>query len=286
MRFRKDIGLRLLASVVLALFLTRGALASAPKDDDVPLPPPIAGTNYQLTKNWDFGKHVLTLDDLHRDFYTRYASNNGTLDHLGNEWERYRDNDNHVISGGVLHLVARVPSGVLTPGMIESGMIRSKWETKYGYFEARMKVPTGLGMWPAFWFSADKTWPPEIDIVEIVNNGKWNTTKESFHSVHGNFIGKITGINDTGYKPGFDYADDFHTFAIEWTPTFVRHYVDNQFVVEREFQWRQNNGADGDTVPVVVNLAVGGGWPGSPKELSDFPASLDVAYIRVWQKHD
>jgi beta-glucanase (GH16 family) len=286
MSFIRNMGLRLVASSVLALVLMDDALAAAPKTDDVPLPPPIAGTNYHLVKNWDFSKNVLGLDALHKDFYTRYAGSNGTCDHLGNEWERYRDNDNHEISGGALHLIARVPSGVLQIGMVESGMIRSKWETKYGYFEARMKVPKGLGMWPAFWFSADKTWPPEIDIMEVVNNGKWSTTTESFHSVHGNFLGKITGVDGKGYKPGFDYADGFHTFAIEWTPTHVRHYVDNQLVVEREFQWRQNNGADGDTVPVVVNLAVGGTWPGPPKALSEFPASLDVAYIRVWQKAD
>ena len=286
MRYKTTIIFPVLASAVLALLVTSGALASAPKGVDVPVPPPIVGKHYHLSKNWDFRTNVLSLDDLRSEFYTRYASNNGTLDHLGNEWERYRDNDNHRISGGALHLIARVPSGILQSGMVESGMIRSKWETKYGYFEARMKVPKGRGMWPAFWFAADKTWPPEIDIVEIVDNGKWSTTTESFHSVHGNFVGKTTGVAGKGYKPGFDYADDFHTFAIEWTPTIVRHYVDNLLVVEREFQWRQDNGADGDPVPVVVNLAVGGTWPGPPQDLSEFPASLDVAYIRVWQKSD
>ena len=228
---------------------------------------------------------MLSLDDLHKDFLTRYSSNNGTLDHLNNEWERYRDNNNHVISGGALHLVARVPSGVLQPGMIESGMIHSKWETKYGYFEARMKVPKGRGMWPAFWFASGKSWPPEIDAVEIVN-GKWSTTTKSFHNVHGAYIGRVTGIGKDGYTPGFDYADDFHTFAVEWTPTVVRHYVDNILVVEREFEWRQNNGAEGDLTSVVLNLAVGGTWPGPPTDLAEFPASLDVAYIQVWQKPD
>jgi beta-glucanase (GH16 family) len=144
-------------------------------------------------------------------------------------------------------------------------------------------VPKGRGMWPGFWFCGDHSWPPEIDAVEIVNNGKWNSTNESFHNVHGKFVGKV---HDKSYKPGFDYADDFHTFAVEWTPNIVRHYVDDRLVVEREFEWRQNNGKDGEPSPVVLNLGVGGIWPGPPTDLAEFPASLDVSYIRVWQKAD
>jgi beta-glucanase (GH16 family) len=270
---------------VMAAFLGAGEVWSAAAVTNDTPPPPIAGKGYHLVKNWDFGVNVLNDADLRKEFYTRYSFANGSGDHLNDEWEVYRDNNNHVLADGVLHLVARNPSGVLKKGDIESGMIRSKWRGKYGYFEVRMKLPHGLGMWPAFWFATEK-WPPEIDALEVINNGKV-TTNESFHNLHGKYIGKtlssLLGEHDA-YHPNFDYADGFHTFAIDWNPTSVKHYVDNVLVVEREFQWRQDNGDDGEPTPVVVNLAVGGSWPGPPASESEFPASLDVAYIRVWQK--
>lgn len=265
---------------LLALAPIAWAAEAAPTEPAV-----LAGKGYHLVKDWDFAANMRTLDDLHQEFYTRYTSDNGTKDHLNDEWQVYRDHDNHAISKGALHLIARVLTKELKVGAIESGMIRSKWEGAYGYYEARMKLPRGRGMWPAFWFS-NEYWPPEVDVVEVVNNGV-DTTRNSYHALHGKFIGKTVSslLNDRStYVPGFDYADGFHTFAVEWTPTAVKHYVDNVLVVEREFEWRHDNGEAGHPAPVVVNLAVGGSWPGAPTSLNEFPASLDVAYIRVWQR--
>jgi beta-glucanase (GH16 family) len=272
-------------TIILALLLLIHTPAARSGDATPALPQPIAGQDYHLVKNWDFATNILDTDAMRREFYTRYASNNGTLDHLNDEWEVYRDHDNHEISNGALHLIARAPSGVLKAGSIQSGMIRSKWTGLYGYYEVRLKVPKGRGMWPAFWF-ATPVWPPEIDALEIVNNGD-ATTAVSFHNLHGKYVGKTLSSKldkRDMYRPGFDYADGFHTFAIEWTPASVKHYVDNVLVVEREFEWRANNGLIAPASPVVINLAVGGSWPGAPTSLNEFPASLDVAYIRVWQR--
>jgi beta-glucanase (GH16 family) len=251
------------------------------------IPPVLADAGYHLVKNWDFQANVLNDQDLRSEFYTRYINAGGTLDHFSDEWEVYRDNGNHVIVGGVLRLVARLPSGELTLGAIESGMLRSKWTGKYGYFEARMKLPAGRGMWPAFWLAPqDQKWPPEIDIFEVVNNGN-DTCKNSYHFLHGRFVGDtIASLLDKhgAYWPGFDYCDLFHTFAIEWTPSAIKHYVDNVLVVEREFQWRHDDGGDGGPAHILINLAIGGKWPGAPTSASEFPAALEVEYIRVWQK--
>lgn len=289
MKFQPSI----IASIAVVAIILAISLASfgQVRDDtfgqnvNLPLPPAIADKGYHLVNNWDFSKNILNESDLRKEFYTRYSFNKGTGDHLNDEWEVYRDHDNHKISGGVLHLIARNPSGNLKKGDIESGMVRSKWVGKYGYYEVRMKLPHGRGMWPAFWFATEK-WPPEIDALEVVNNDKADTTR-SFHELHGKFVGKtLFSLLDkmNSYVPGFDYAEGFHTFAIEWTPTTVTHYVDDKKVVEREFEWRQNNGEAGDSSPVVVNLAVGGSWPGPPTSESEFPTSLDVAFIRVWQQ--
>lgn len=251
-------------------------------------PAAIYGRGYHLVKNWDFGENVKTERDMRQEFYTRYIYGGGRLDHLNKEWQRYRDNGNHVVDDDSLKLVARVVNG-LKEGEIESGMIRSKWSGKYGYVECRIKVPSGQGLMPACWLNPqDKKWPPEIDIVEIVNNGVVGTGS-SFHFVHeGKNQGKpgiiYSLLNDRkAYKPGVDYSDAFHTFAVEWTRDRVKHFVDDRLVIERELRWKHSDGSDGGDAHVLINLAVGGKWPGPPKSVDDFPAAIEIDFIRVWQ---
>lgn len=246
-----------------------------------------APLGYVMTENWNFGAEELNdQTELRNHFYTRYIYNNGTLDKLNDEWQRYRDNNNHVFTSTSLKLVARVVSG-LYDGGIESGMLRSKWTGKYGYFEARVKVPRGAGMWPAFWLiSQDQKWPPEIDIMEVVNNCT-DTTMNSFHYVHGtpSPIVNYKNANSRGaYTPGFDYATGFHIFAMEWTDSFVKHYVDGKRIYDRTWEWLHNDGADGGPAHILINLAVGGFWPGPPHSVTQFPASFEIDYIRVWKK--
>jgi beta-glucanase (GH16 family) len=260
-----------------------GAFASTGASE----PPAIAGRGYRLVKNWDFAATVTDEATLRQEFFTRYIFDNGRLDFLNDEWQRYRDNDNHRFEDGALSLVAHV-RGALAPGGIQSGMLRSRWTGQYGYFECRMKVPAGRGMWPAFWLNPqDAKWPPEIDVVEIVDDGRIGT-RQSFHYVHGREAKKAI-VNSSrldknkAWRPGFDYADDFHRFAVDWTPEGVRHYVDDVLVVDRSFAWRHDDGTDAGPVHVLVNLAVGGKWPGPPSDAGVFPARLRLAHMRVWQ---
>jgi len=260
-----------------------GCASAAPQE-----PPAIRGKGYRLVQNWDFGSNITDDRALRAAFFTRYIYNDGKQDALNDEWERYRDNDNHVFENGSLALVARAPSGVVAPGKIESGMLRSKWSGQYGYFECRMKVPGERGMWPAFWLNPeDKKWPPEIDIMEMVNNGR-DTTRNTFHFVHSGVkealpVASSLLNNNKTYKPGVDFKDDFHTFSAEWTPGRVRHFVDDVLVVDREFRWVHRDGTDGGPAHVLVNLAVGGAWPGKPPGPEAFPVKLLLKYIRVWQ---
>src|SRR5262245_4067022 len=269
----------------------RGRGHSRPPEPMEPsVPAPISGKGYRLVKDWDFETGIRSAESLRLEFYTRYIYGNGTLDHLNDEWQRYRDNNNHVFEAGGLALVARVPDGAsLAAGSVESGMLRSKWSGQYGYFEARIMVPAGAGTWPAFWLNPqDATWPPEIDIMEIVNNAGGNTTtKNSYHFVHG--LGEyqpptFTLIKDQWgrYWPGFDYAAGYHTFAVEWTPDYVRHYVDDVLVVDRLFRWLHNDSTSGGPAHVLLNLAIGGAWPGAPVA-DTFPAKITIKYVRVWQ---
>jgi hypothetical protein len=251
-------------------------------------PPPIHDRGYRLVENWDFGVTVKTVEELRQRFHTRYVYEGGKLDHLGDEWQRYDDDGTYRIAGNVLELVAKLREG-MREGGIASGMLRSKWTGKHGYFECRMKAPRGRGLWPAFWLNPeDGKWPPEIDVVEIVNNGR-DTTRNSFHNLHGGRPGDeamVVSILDRwgSYHPDFDYADAFHTFAVEWTGDRVAHYVDDRQVADRRFAWRHEDGSDGGPAHVLLNLAVGGKWPGAPVSEADFPAVLQVDYIRIWQK--
>lgn len=263
--------------------------AACPATDDGYVPAPIRGRGYSLVKDWDFTRKIHTLDALRSQFFTRFAYANGTLDTLSanGEWERYRDNDNHRVENGTLELIAW-PRGGLRDGGIESGMVRSRWTGEYGYFEARMKVPPGRGLWPAFWIIPDdQRWPPEIDVVEVVNNGR-DTTRRSFHNI--NFgknpvrENKIALDKWGAYHPPFDYKDGFHTFSVEWTPDTIRHFVDGKLLAVRHAEWRHDDGSDAGPANIIVNLAVGGKWPGPPDASTPFPAILRVSCIRVWQK--
>jgi glycosyltransferase involved in cell wall biosynthesis len=245
--------------------------------------PPEAG--YRLLKNWDFRRLIRDLSQLRSEFHTRYVYANGTLDHLNDEWSRYREQDNHEFTAEGLSLVARARSA-LAPGEIESGMLRSRWSGRYGVFEIRMRVPSGRGLWPAFWLNPeDQRWPPEIDVTEIVDNGR-DSTRSSFHFLHGggDAAARFSRLNrQHAYEPGIDYSDAYHVFAVEWTPERVRHLVDGKLVVDREYQWRHDDGSDAGPAHVLVNLAVGGKWPGAPVA-SSLPARLRLEYIRVWQR--
>lgn len=264
-----------------------GALPCSAFAGRVNEPPAIAGRGMRLVKNWDFAVTVTDETALRQEFFTRYIFDNGRLDFLNDEWQRYRDHDNHRFEDSALSLVAHL-RGRLAPGGIESGMLRSRWSGQYGYFECRMKVPAGRGMWPAFWLiPQDAKWPPEIDVVEIVDDGRIGT-RQSFHFLHGRGA-KTATVHASrldrfhAWRPGFDYADDFHRFAVDWTPDRVRHYVDDVLVVDRAFAWRHNDGSDAGPAHVLVNLAVGGKWPGPPSDPGLFPARLRVAHVRVWQ---
>ena len=275
-----------LARTVIALVLFDAVALERASPGETPGPLGLgAGSGYRLVKDWNFAAGIRDEQALRREFHTRYIYAGGSLDHLNDEWSRYRDRDNHQFTPQGLALVARTPSGSPAPGAVESGMLRSRWSGQYGVFEIRMKVPAGRGLWPAFWLNPqDQVWPPEIDVVEIVNNGR-DTTRHSFHFLHpegGPGPTRLSGRH--AFAPGVDYADGFHVFAVEWTKDRVRHLVDGVVVADRAFRWQHRDGSDGGQAHLLVNLAVGGKWPGPPQADTIFPARLEIQYIRVWQR--
>jgi beta-glucanase (GH16 family) len=157
-----------------------------------------------------------------------------------------------------------------------SGMMTTyqKFSQQYGRFEIRSRVPKGKGMWPAFWLLPEPLgWPPEIDVLEILGHepNKLYMTHhfrddQKKHKSHG--------------RPwvGPDFSAGFHIFAVEWSPQSIVWFVDG---VER---FRSEDSIPSGKMYLLVNLAVGGDWPGAPDEKTALPAALEVDYVRVYEK--
>ena len=233
-------------------------------------------------------------------WYTRYIFASETGDQLAGERQLYADHDNHLVNGGVLRLVARRLPGPHPGGRdYESGMIRSDWTFRYGYLEARVKMPRGLGVWPAFWLNSDvaesgrMNWPPEIDVFEFVNNGK-DDKVDKIHigasaapGMRNDYVytrpGFVAAHHD--YHAGFDFSDDWHTIGALWTPDRLAVYVDGVKVCEKLFHWVYKDGVLGGPAHILLNLAIGGAWAGRYGiDDSAFPQSLAVDWVRVFQK--
>jgi len=157
----------------------------------------------------------------------------------------------------------------------------------YGRFEARMQLPIGQGLWPAFWTLGDNIssvgWPTcgEMDIME--NIGSEPSTNHG--SLHGPGYSGGSAVTGTYTLPdGQRFGDDFHVFAIEWSPKQVDFFVDDvlyqtktpadlpagrQWVFDHPFY-------------IIMNVAVGGDFPGAPDETTEFPQLLIVDYVRVY----
>jgi len=247
---------------------------------------------YELVKEWDFGANCNDLRCVQTNFYTRYGYDAGRQDFLpkNGEWQRYRMRDNHRIEDGALLLVAHDRDGWRNGGF-ESGLIRSKFTQKYGYFEARMRLPKGRGLWSTFeLLSASAVWPPAITVMTAVDN-RPDARRTSYHfltpSPRESEDGGATKLDRWGgYTGKTDLADDFHVYAVEWTAKRVIHYVDGTIVADRPFRWSRPDGKDAGPAEVVIHLAVGGDWAGPPMEPSDFPAALAIDYIRIYRQHD
>ena len=161
--------------------------------------------------------------------------------------------------------------------------------TIYGRIEARIKLPRGQGIWPAFWLlgnDIDKVgWPEcgEIDIMELI--GKEPSTIHG--TIHGPGYSHQKGITSShSLKEGENFADAFHLFAVEWEPFALRFYCDDvlyKTVTSADLPegttWVYNH-----PFFILLNVAVGGDWPGVPDSTTQFPQEMLVDYVRVFQK--
>ena len=210
------------------------------------------------------------------------------------EKEYYTDStDNIALNGqGQLQIVARTaPAGLSCyygPCRYTSAKIttRGKMLASPGRVEARIKLPAGQGLWPAFWMLGHGNpvtpWPDcgEIDIME--NKGSQLSTTSS--ALHGPGYSGATPFAHSHDLPSGKLAEDFHTFAVEWDSLHVRWFVDDtaHYGVTRDAVRRYGKSVLDQPFFVILNLAVGGHFDGDPQSDAIFPAAMLVDYVRVF----
>ncbi|MBI3652816.1 MAG: glycoside hydrolase family 16 protein [Acidobacteria bacterium] len=211
-----------------------------------------------------------------------------------NELQTYTNRTQNAYLDGDGHLVIKVikesftgADGITRQYTSARLLTKGKFAQRYGRFEARLKLPYGQGIWPAFWMlgnDIDKvSWPScgEIDIME--NIGKEPSINHG--SLHGpGYSGgnPLTGIYTLPNSQKF--ADDFHVFAVEWDASAVRFYVDNTLYHTKTIANvpAGNRWVFDHPFFMLLNVAVGGNFPGSPDDTTTFPQTLIVDYVRVY----
>jgi beta-glucanase (GH16 family) len=171
-----------------------------------------------------------------------------------------------------------------------SGRLKTqgKFSQAYGRFEARIRIPSGQGTWPAFWLLGDDFskvgWPAcgEIDIMENVDVEK----SKIRGSIHGPGYSARNSVTSGYTLPHGRFSDGFHVFAVEWEPQVIRFYVDDELYATRTpgdlpkgARWVYDH-----PFFLILNLAVGGNLPASPETSTDFPQRMLVDYVRVYSR--
>ena len=223
--------------------------------------------------------------------WTYDVGGNGFGNH---ELESYTSRpENAKIVGGNLVITARQEQytgadGITQPYTSARLKTQGLFAQAYGRFEARIKIPKGQGIWPAFWMMGDDIarvdWPDcgEIDIMENIGREPGMV----YGSLHApSYVAGTSDLSMGSPLPnGQNYADDFHLYAVEWEPGVIRFYVDsNTYATLTRAEWPQGGRWVFDhPFFIILNVAVGGDWPKNPDATSQFPQQMLVDYVRVY----
>jgi beta-glucanase (GH16 family) len=197
----------------------------------------------------------------------------------------------YVGTDGYLHIVAQQPS----PGVYTSARLKTEglFSFQYGRLEVRAQVPEFQGFWPAAWLLGNNiatiNWPAcgeqdDMERIDAPGNPDWNAG-----SVHGTgFTGANLGTDY--YFPDGETASTFHAYGMIWSPGSVQYYVDDPTSPYATYTPSSLNSLSGAVWPfdsgqsnfIILNLAIGGDWPGSPNSTTPFPSEMLVDYVRIY----
>lgn len=197
-----------------------------------------------------------------------------------NNEQQYYHPDQVSVGNGGLHLEAERDNNWTYGRNFNSGQVRTTQEWSHGRFEVRARVPYGQGFWPAIWLlPGEAPWPTggEIDIMEARGDLPYRVSS----ALHwGNDVNSRQYRSQT-FESGANFTDSFHDFAVEWEVGTVRFYVDG---VNHMTLFEPDVGIPATPKSLILNLAVGGDYPGSPDGSTPFPSTFDIDYARVWQR--
>ena len=202
----------------------------------------------------------------------------------------------YIGTDGVLHIVARNPSAnVYTSARLKS---QGLFSFMYGRIEARMKLPESQGMWPAFWLLGNNiasiSWPAcgELDVMEHIDGNNpppaAGGTPMGYDWIAGSVHGGTANNEANGtekYHPAGFSAADWHTYGMIWSKGKVEFYVDDPSNVYATFTPSNFPGTwpfDQGPQFILLNLAVGGDWPGNPDSTTVFPGDMTVDWVRIY----
>jgi beta-glucanase (GH16 family) len=219
---------------------------------------------------------------------------------VNSELQRYVDSTQNIyVKDGNLVIQAVKKTDQNGKAAYTSGRVntKDKHDFTFGRFEARIKAPEGKGFLPAFWMMPTEEnlygqWPKcgEVDIMEVLGDA----TAKTYGTLH---FGEPHAQRQGVYAlPSGDFAREFHVFACEWDPGEIRFYLDDTLYFKTSDWFTKGNGFGEVTYPapfdqdfyMILNLAVGGNWPGNPDDATMFMdnAQLVVDYVKVYQKKE
>jgi len=199
--------------------------------------------------------------------------------------------ENSYVSDGSLFIVAKSeeytgPDG--TRSYTSARLNTSNTKTfQYGKVTARIKLPQGQGIWPAFWMLGSNIdllgWPQcgEIDIMEMIGGGD-ERDNDTYGTLHWDANGHQEKGKSEKLLSGI-FNDDFHEFTVNWDSTKVEWQLDNKSFSSLDITDHLMSEFHQDFF-IILNLAVGGNWPGNPNSQTVFPQEMVVDYVRVYQK--
>jgi beta-glucanase (GH16 family) len=275
----------LACSIALALALGCGGGSSSPKTQE---PAPTQGT-WTLTWSDEFSGANGSAPDPAKWGFDLGGGGWGNA-----ELETYTSRpQNVVVKDGNLVITALKETFTGTDGITRdytSARLKTQglFSQSGGRFEARMKLPVGQGLWPAFWMLGNDIssngWPTcgELDILESI--GRQPAT--AFGTLHGPGYSGGNGLQVSTNLASGKLADGFHLYAVEWEGTSIRFYLDDQLYGTRSATDMPSGSVWVFDHPffMILNLAVGGAWPGNPDASTVFPQQLLVDYVRVYRR--
>ena len=236
---------------------------------------------YRLAWKEDFDGNALS-----SDWKQEIGTGN---DGWGNNELQYYRPENTTVEKGLLVITAKKENFSGREYTSSRIITQGKRNFKYGRIDIRAVMPEGQGLWPALWMLGESIstvgWPRcgEIDIMEMVG-GQPTNDRTTHGTLHWDNNGTYASFSKSYVKPNGKLSEQFHVYSVIWDEKSIRWYFDD--ILYNTI----------DTTPAalsefqanfffILNVAVGGKWPGSPNESTKFPQRMAVDYVRVFQRN-